>query len=62
MRLESLPPEVPSATSRARVLVVDDVAANRFRYRAVLEDDWHDITEAADGVRAADTAPGESLA
>ncbi len=52
MRLESLPPDVPSATARARVLVVDDVAANRFLYCAVLEDDGHDITEAADGVSA----------
>jgi two-component system sensor histidine kinase/response regulator len=40
------------AAGRARVLVVDDVAANRFLYRAVLEDDGHDVTEALDGMGA----------
>ena len=51
MRLEPQRPDV-TALPRARVLVVDDVAANRFLYRAVLEDDGHDITEAADGAAA----------
>ncbi len=34
------------------VLVVDDVAANRFLYRALLEDDGHTVREAADGEAA----------
>lgn len=34
------------------VLVVDDVAANRFLYRAILEDDGHRVREAADGPSA----------
>lgn len=35
-----------------QVLVVDDVAANRFLYRALLEDDGHVVREAADGAAA----------
>lgn len=35
-----------------QVLVVDDVAANRFLYRALLEEDGHVVREAADGVSA----------
>ena len=31
------------------VLVVDDVAANRFLYTSLLEDDGHEVREAADG-------------
>ena len=34
------------------MLVVDDVAANRFLYRALLEDDGHRVREAADGASA----------
>ncbi len=34
------------------VLVVDDAPANRFLYRAVLEDDGHRVREAADGPSA----------
>ncbi len=34
------------------VLVVDDVAANRFLYRAILEDDGHHVREASDGPSA----------
>ena len=49
---ESMRPDASAAPPRARVLVVDDVAANRFLYRAVLEDDGHDIAEAADGAAA----------
>ncbi|MBI5518190.1 MAG: response regulator [Deltaproteobacteria bacterium] len=39
-------------TVHGRVLVVDDMAANRFLYRAVLEDDGHEVTEAPDGASA----------
>jgi len=52
MLRESSLPHLDVAAPRARVLVVDDVAANRFLYRAVLEDDGHEITEAADGASA----------
>mgnify|MGYP002381983982 CR=1 FL=1 len=42
-----------TATNASRVggevLVVDDVAANRFLYRALLEDDGHHVQEASDG-------------
>lgn len=34
------------------VLVVDDVPANRFLYRAILEDDGHQVREAPDGPSA----------
>lgn len=34
------------------VLVVDDVAANRFLYASLLEDDGHEVREAADGREA----------
>ncbi len=37
---------------RGEVLVVDDAAANRFLYRAVLEDDGHHVREASDGPAA----------
>ncbi|MBL8603473.1 MAG: response regulator [Myxococcales bacterium] len=37
------------ADGRGEVLVVDDVAANRFLYRALLEDDGHVVREASDG-------------
>ena len=45
-------PDPPPRPAGARVLVVDDVPANRFLYRAILEDDGHHVDEAADGPTA----------
>lgn len=44
-----------------QVLVVDDVAANRFLYRALLEEDGQTVREAADGVAALREVAREDL-
>jgi signal transduction histidine kinase len=53
---ESTPRATPASPASSRlageVLVVDDIPANRFLYRAILEDDGHHVREAGDGVSA----------
>lgn len=53
---DNAPRARPASPAGARlageVLVVDDIPANRFLYRAILEDDGHHVREAGDGVSA----------
>jgi signal transduction histidine kinase len=53
---ENAPRATPASPSGSRlageVLVVDDIPANLFLYRAILEDDGHHVREAGDGVSA----------
>lgn len=60
MMEQQLPPAAPVGRRTGRVLVVDDIVANRLLLRELLEREGNEVVEAANGVAALELAVAQS--